>query len=125
MKIIEVIENADRLYPNSYTMQEKIKWCDELGAMLKEEYAKSYSQEGQEKYVEISDPTADETVITPPYDAMYIDYILAKCCYYQRDYDSYNRHIISFNSKLEDFARWFIERNMPVRDTKNSINNWW
>ena len=125
MKIIEVIESANTLYPNSYSTAEKIKWCDELGAMLKEEYAKSYSDGKQESYTPISDISADETVIPAPYNLMYIDFILAKCCYYQRDYDAYNQHITAFNSRLDDYARWFIERNMPVRESKNRVNNWW
>ena len=127
MKIIEVMDKTDALYPNSYTNSEKIAWCDELGAMLRQEYAKSYPQGSgvQEEYVPISDPTEDETLVPPPYDVMYIDFLLAKCCYYQRDYDAYNQHIISFNSKLEDFAKWFIERNMPIRESENKINNWW
>jgi hypothetical protein len=127
MKIIEVIEKTDKLYPNSYDISEKIEWCNELGAMLKEEYAKSYlpGTTVQEGYCPIEDSMEEDTVIPAPYDAMYIDFLLAKCCYYQRDYDAYNQHIVSFNSKLEDFAKWYIERNMPVRETKNMINNWW
>lgn len=125
MKIIEVLERCDELYPNTYTGEEKIKWCDELGAMLKEEYAKSYSGGKQESYVPITDITEDETVVRFPYDLMYIDFLMAKCCYYQRDYEAYNQHITAFNSKLSDFANWFIERNMPIRETENRINGWW
>jgi len=125
MKIIDVIKTADELYPNNYQASEKINWCDELGAMLRQEYAKVYEGNVQKDYVNITDPITEETIAPPPYDRMYIDFVLAKICYYQRDYDAYNQHIISFNSKLEDFARWYIERNMPVRATDNSVRNWW
>lgn len=127
MKIIEVIEKADTLYPNSYSNAEKIAWLNELGAMLRQEYAKSYLEGSAvlEEYIPITDPTEEETLVSSPYDGMYIDFLLAKFCYYQRDYDAYNQHIISFNSKLEDFARWYIERNMPVRETENRVRNWW
>lgn len=128
MKIIEVTERVDELYPNSYKMSEKLAWCDELGEMLMSEYKKSYigADTGKsEKYIPISDPITDETVVKPPYDAMYIDYLIAKCCYYQRDYDAYNQHILLFNNTLSDYAKWYIERNMPERDTKNRVNNWW
>lgn len=126
MKIIEVIEKVDKLYPNSYEIREKIEWCDELGAMLKEEYAKSYREDNtQEGYEKIKDPLSDKTVINAPYDEMYVDFLLAKCCYYQRDFNAYNQHIVAFNSKLEDYAKWFIQRNMPQRKTKNKLNNWW
>lgn len=127
MKIIDVIQAADALYPNSYQTGEKIQWCDELGAMLRQEYAKLYEGDPpvQKEYTGIDDPMAEETIPPAPYDRMYLDFILAKICYYQRDYDAYNQHIISFNSKLEDYAKWYIERNMPVRETKNTVKNWW
>ena len=125
MKIIEVLEKSDALYPNSYKNSEKIAWCDELGAILRQEYARSYSEGKQEEYAGIKDPMEGETLVPAPYDVMYIDFLLAKYCYYQRDYDAYNQHIISFNSKLEDFAKWFIERNMPIRQSENKITNWW
>ena len=125
MKIIEVIEKVDALYPNSYKTAEKIAWCDELGEMLKREYAKSYSGNVQQEYEKISDPMEAETVVPPPYDAMYVDYVLAKCCYYQRDYETYNQHIVLFDSRLDDFSKWYIERNMPVRDTENKLKGWW
>lgn len=125
MKIIEAVERADALYPNNYKTEEKIAWCDELGEMLKREYAKTYSDGVQDEYVKISDPSEDETVAPSPYDAMYTDYLLAKYCYYQRDYDSYNRHTLLFDAKLEDFAYWYIARNMPVRETENKVKGWW
>lgn len=125
MKIIEVIEKADTLYPNNYRAEEKIAWCDELGEMLKKEYAKTYTGNVQDEYVKISDPIEDETVTPSPYDAMYVDYLLAKCCYYQRDYEAYNQHTLLFDARLADFANWYIERNMPVRETDNSVKGWW
>lgn len=125
MKIIEVIEKADKLYPNSYLTEEKIAWCDELGAMLKREYAKTYVGNIQEEYVKISDPETEETVVPSPYDAMYVDYLLAKFCYYQRDYETYNQHTLLFDAKLADFAYWYIGRNMPVRESENKLKGWW
>lgn len=121
MKINDVIKKADALYPNNYTEQEKIDWCYELTKMLYCEYLKNE---------EIKDPTSDnpleeETPISSPYDEMYVDFLLSKCCYYQRDYDAYNRHIMLFNSKLSDFSNRYIEENMPKRKTENKTNNWW
>lgn len=43
MEIRKVIEQADGLYPNPYTVDEKCRWCDELTAMLTREYIKPYA----------------------------------------------------------------------------------
>lgn len=42
MKIAEAIEQADALYPNSYTRAEKLGWAYELTAMVAEKYKKQY-----------------------------------------------------------------------------------
>lgn len=116
MKITDVIKKADALYPNSYTEEEKLSWCYELSSMLCKEYLRVRADEEKIK---------EETMVPSPYDEMYIDFLLSKCCYYQRDYDAYNRHIMLFNSKLSDFSNRYIEENMPMRKTENKVNNWW
>lgn len=42
MYINEVIRRVDRLYPNEYTTAEKYDWCDDLSAMLCQEYIRKY-----------------------------------------------------------------------------------
>lgn len=42
MYITEAIECAKELHPNEYTVNECIKWCDELSADIKLNYLKSY-----------------------------------------------------------------------------------
>lgn len=65
----------------------------------------------------------DDTVCFSPFDMMYYDFINAKICFYQRDYDSYNRHMAMFNSRLEDYDR-YIAKNTPLLcDTR--VTNWW
>lgn len=44
MYINEVIRRVDRLYPNEYTKEEKYDWCDELSAMLCQEYIRRYDK---------------------------------------------------------------------------------
>lgn len=42
MYINDVIKRCDTLAPNEYTLGEKYLWCDELSAMLCQEYIKKY-----------------------------------------------------------------------------------
>lgn len=65
----------------------------------------------------------DKTVCQAPYDSMYIDYVLAKICYYQHDYESYNQHMTLFNSKLKGYQLWLKEREPFGDDGK--MKNWW
>lgn len=64
----------------------------------------------------------ERTVCDPPYDSMYIDYVLAKICYFQRDMSAYNQHMTAFNSRLDAYKRWLMGR-MPSDDS--TFKNWW
>lgn len=188
MKICKAIEECDFLYENNVPEKVKIGWCDELGALLKNEYAKTYTccplerdenafllpqgmeagrvvrliadgrettkrelerggylfvpgaqttqimpRDGarpigtleailQDTYTPITDSFADETIPGAPYDRMYIDFLIAKCNYYNRDFQGYNQHMNYFNTVLEAFAADFIRRNEPIR---SKITGWW
>ena len=65
----------------------------------------------------------DETVCDAPYDRMYIDYVNAQICYYQRDFDTYNQHMNLFNQRLMAYQAWLQQRRVQDKDGK--IVNWW
>ena len=65
----------------------------------------------------------EETVVDLPYDSMYIDFVNAKICFYQRDYDNYNAHMSMFNSRLEALDLYLSKNMPPSPDTK--IKNWY
>lgn len=188
MTIQETIKECDLLYENTVKQEQKVKWCDELGALLKNEYAKTYQTcelgrdengfripaaaylkraaawyadgrettkrellrdgwllipDGEvvrivpgdaarpiasmavtylEDYIPITDIFQDETVCGAPYDRMYIDYLIAKCNYYNRDFSGYNQHMNYFNAILTGFAEDFIRKNEPIR---KKLTGWW
>lgn len=57
--------------------------------------------------------TAD-TPVPPPYDSMYVDFLLGKIAYYQNDYEEQNKHMTQFNAKLGEYANWYKQTN-PVK----------
>ena len=42
MTVDEAIKSADRLYPNRYTVEEKLRWCREVSAAIRNEIKKIY-----------------------------------------------------------------------------------
>lgn len=254
MKILEVIDRVDSLYPNSYTIDEKLRWCDEVNAMISQEINEEYealecdARENEEialpdgiefenidcvyvdglkldksdlrsyglfpsvhgvmpcasfgrlrliyivppkqirnieaigtfnvsdNFIEMSLPSfetgdavdiasefdskdepyyknsdryyicssdtdgiyldrnldvsgddirlavkrviTDSTLAPPPYDVMYIEYILARMAHYQHDYDTYKACQSQFNSWLSSYMNWHKTRNpinRPIR----------
>ncbi len=56
-----------------------------------------------------------------PYDRMYIEYILSKIALYQHDYQSYNAHMMQYNSLFESARREYFTRN-PLTTQANFKN---
>lgn len=71
---------------------------------------------------EIKRIITDRTVCDAPYDSMYTDYIIAKICMYQRDFETYNQFITSFNSRLEAYKKWLVN-HLPQNEYR--LKNWW
>lgn len=57
------------------------------------------------------------TPVPPPYDMMYIDFLLAKVAYYQNDLEGYNKHMAMVNSRMNDYAYWYKQVG-PIRQTR-------
>lgn len=66
----------------------------------------------------IDDATA---IDSPPYDRMYIEYILSKIALYQHDYVGYNAHMTQYNSLFESARREFMARS-PLTSCLNFRN---
>ena len=64
----------------------------------------------------------DKTVCDAPYDAMYIDYLLAKIAQYQRDTAAYNTNMAAFEMSLREYRRW-LTAHMPHE--KHRLKNYW
>lgn len=64
----------------------------------------------------------DETVCGAPYDRMYVDFVNAQICYYQRDFDTYNQHMNLFNQRLNAYQAWLQQRR--VQDKDGRMVNW-
>ena len=80
--------------------------------------------EAGEKEASVRRHVMEETVCPPPYDSMYIDYVLGKICYYQNDFDACNHHMSLYNSKLLDYRNWV--KSHPVSDYRvTNLKNWW
>ena len=75
------------------------------------------------KQWEVKRIVTEETVCDAPYDRMYIDYVNAQICYYQRDFDTYNQHMNLFNQRLMSYQAWLQQRRVQDKDGK--IVNWW
>lgn len=65
----------------------------------------------------------DKTVCEAPWDEMYIDYICAQICFYQRDSAAYQQFITRYNERFEEYRNWVKAMSAAPDDTV--FKNWW
>ena len=65
----------------------------------------------------------DRTVCDAPYDELYIDYICAQICFYQRKHDVYLRFIERYNARVKEYAS--LMRAFAVEEDNTEFANWW
>ena len=75
------------------------------------------------KTIDMERVVTDRTLCPPPYDEMYIDYIAAQICFYQRKTDIYQQHIARYNTRMADY-KLYLKDTEAVNDHTQFVN-WW
>lgn len=65
----------------------------------------------------------DRTVCDSPYDEMYIDYVCAQICFYQRKHDIYNQFISRYNNRIEEYGK--IMKEFANKNDRTFFTDWW
>ena len=50
----------------------------------------------------------------PPFDKLYIPYLLAQMAFAQEEWDAYTNHMAMYNEYLAEFSRWFARNYRPA-----------
>lgn len=77
----------------------------------------------EEKRMAIRRIVTDTTVLPAPYDSVYVEYLLAKMAFYQRDGEGYRAHMAQFNEGLDAYERWYKQR-APINQGSNFRGLW-
>lgn len=76
-----------------------------------------------EKEADIVLAVTDETLAPPPYDSMYVDFVIGKIAYYQNDMEEYNKQMTAYNDKLYEYSRWYKQTN-PIDKSLRFVGTW-
>ena len=112
MKYEEIIAEARELYSNEYSDSQILKWIKEA-----EDTAAIYRGDTAASEINIS----DNSQIGPPFDRMYIDFVMAQVSFHQHDDESYMKYINMFNARFSDWKNYFVA-NTPM--AKKQYTNW-
>ena len=134
----KAIEIVDRLKPNSYSEEDKLRWINELDGMVKrlvfqwttDKYKADMEEQYKNKkitekeYKEFLDKLEDyaypddmdkELIIPSPFDDCYTLFLEAKMDYYNREYAHYNNTAMMFEAQYSEFKKAYI-RDHQVKE---------
>ena len=103
----KAIEIVDRLKPNSYGEEDKLRWINELDGMVQ----KSVIQSDDITQYEYPADMDKELLIPAPFDDVYTLYLEAKIDYHNREYGNYNNSAMMFESRYSDYKKDYIRKH--------------
>lgn len=114
MTIQEVITEADERNPNAIAEGLKIKWLNDIENTIYVElvFPRSGSEQTEKPNITIDSDYSKELIADTPYSRLYVEYILSKIDFTNREYDSYNNMVQQFNQSYQEFAAYYNRNHM-------------
>ena len=115
MTIMDALYRIDEVKPNSYSLDEKIKWLSSLDGVIKNEIIDTH--EGGEDVV-FNGYNADtdlttELLVKAPYDDIYIRWAEMQIDYSNGEYGKYNNSMEVYNTAYTAYANYYNRTHMP------------
>ncbi len=122
MTIGEAVGRCDRLKPNGYDREDKIRWLSDLdGAAVREIFS---VHEGQSPDFDGYGPeTPEETplLIPAPYEEVYVKYLFAQIDFHNAEFARYNNSAAMFQMAYNAFADAYNRTHRPRQEHRVRI----
>lgn len=103
----KAIEIVDRLKPNSYGDEDKLRWINELEGMVQ----RLVIQSDEVKELTYPDDMDKELIIPAPFDDSYTLFLEAKVDYYNKEIGNYNNSAMMFEAQFSEYKKDYIRHN--------------
>ena len=104
MTVIQAIERFDNLYPNEFSLQEKVDWLNECDGLAYKEIMSNY--EGVPEFNGHTN-TNEELLISSPYDRLYESFMAWKMYLAREEIDRYNNFAGKYATEWQEWANYF------------------
>ena len=112
MTLKQVIDMADDLKPNAYSVDTKTGWVNEVeGVVQTEVFLLALADVVQYTYATDQN---DELLVPPPHNKLYRAYLCAMIDYANGEYDKYENSMAVYNSYLGEYVRWYARTYHPA-----------
>ena len=123
MTVYEAIENVDKIKPNRFSEEEKIKWLSEIDGLIVRELIDTHEDppiSGEFKGYSQMDMNAE--LIAPfPYDQLYRWYLESQIDLGNMEINKYNNSRTMFNNAYLTFTDHYNRTHMPKQRVQGFI----
>lgn len=112
MRLSKAIALADEIAPNALTRELKVQFVSEAEGMVQMDVMLLASAE-----VITYEATGSEDPVLlakPPYDKLYVSYLVAMIYYALGEYNRYSNTIGKYNTELAEYTAWYAQRIHPI-----------
>lgn len=116
MTIEEAVSLVDRMKPNHYDHEQKVKWLSKLDGLIFKEVILSHAGMHPPVFTGYDNALPDTPLLVPyPYDEDVYNYFLqAQIDKENGETAKYNQSISLYNASYKAFADWYNRTHMPL-----------
>ncbi len=121
MRLEEALSICDRMGPNAFRDEDKIRWLSELDGRVTREigdvHEGSWTFEGYDE----DTPPCTVLIVPEPYSEIYPLYLAAKIDFMNAEFARYNNSVALFNAAYEDYAAYYKRTHSPKRGARITL----
>ncbi len=112
MKISRVLAMVDEIKPNSFSVETKTVWLNEIEGLVQTEVL-LVRVEDVITYEYATDANT-ELIVPAPHSKIYSAYLIAQIDFANGEYNKYQNSMVLFNSYFGEYQRWFANNYRPA-----------
>lgn len=120
MTLDEAISLCDRIKPNQYSREEKLRWLSDVDGQIQREILDCV---GPGEFTGYDPGTPGETMLLAPapYEGLYEAYLSAQIDLHNGEFTRYQNNAQLYNSVFAAFAAWYRREHMPLQENLISL----
>lgn len=116
MTINEAVELVDRMKPNQYDHETKVKWLSKLDGMIFREIITTHAGNTMESFDGYAGAGPETVLLVPfPYDEDVYNYFLQSQIDKENgEMNKYNQSVTMYNNAFRIFQDWYNRTHLPI-----------
>lgn len=120
MTLDEAISLCDRIKPNQYSREEKLRWLSDVDGQIQREILDCV-EPGKFTGYDPETPGGTVLLAPAPYEGLYEAYLSAQIDLHNGEFTRYQNNAQLYNSVFAAFAAWYRREHMPLQENSISL----